>query len=104
MGICKEVRDWGVRYRDEKDAELKDTELVEDLAYAISESLKHLGPEVDGVVILIDEADKAPVSANLGSFIKLLTERLKLRGCDRVCVGLAGLTDLRDKLRSSHES
>jgi hypothetical protein len=78
--------------------------LVEDLSFAISESLKNLGADVDGVVILIDEADKAPASANLGSFVKLLTDRLKLRGCDRVCVGLAGLTDLRDKLRKSHES
>ncbi len=94
----------GVRYRDEKGEGLKDTELVEDLTFAIAESLRNLGPEVDGVVILIDEADKAPASANLGAFVKLLTERLKLRGCDRVCVGLAGLTDLRDKLRESHES
>jgi hypothetical protein len=55
-------------------------------------------------LILIDEADKPAASANLGAFAKLLTERLKLRRCDRLCIGLAGLTDLREKLRNSHES
>jgi hypothetical protein len=102
--IVKRLEVGGVRYRDEKRADLKDTELVEDLTFAISESLENLGTEVDGVLILIDEADKPAASANLGAFVKLLTERLKLRGCDRVCVGLAGLSDLRDKLRRSHES
>lgn len=94
----------GVKYRDQEREDRKDTELVEDLTFAISESLKNLGSEVDGILILIDEADKPPTSANLGSFVKLLTERLKLRGCDRVCIGLAGLTVVRERLRKSHES
>jgi hypothetical protein len=102
--FLKKLEIGGLRYRDEKREDLKDTELVEDLAFAISESLKSLASEVDGILILVDEADKPSASANLGAFSKLLTERLKLRGCERVCVGLAGLTDLRDKLRSSHES
>lgn len=93
----------GVKYRAEK-KEVKDTELIEELSFALAESLKNSGEEVDGVLILIDEADKPPVSANLGSLVKLLTERLKVRGCDRVCIGLAGLTALRDTLRKSHES
>src|SRR5262249_51980402 len=42
--------------------------------------------------------------ANLGAFVKLITERLKHRGCDQVCLGVAGLPSLRDKLRRSHES
>ncbi|MFZ3190097.1 MAG: AAA family ATPase [Candidatus Sulfotelmatobacter sp.] len=93
----------GVKFHeDRKDA--KDTELIEELTFAIAESLKNLGPSVDGVLILIDEADKPPASANLGALAKLLTERLKIRGCDRVCVGFAGLTALREKLRKSHES
>lgn len=102
--FLKKLEVAGVRYRDEKRADPKDTELVEELACAISESLKKLGSDIDGILILIDEADKPSASANLGALCKLLTERLKLRGCDRLCIGLAGLTDLRDKLRSSHES
>lgn len=93
----------GVKYHEEK-KQLKDTELIEELTFALAESLKNLGQVVDGVLILIDEADKPPVSSNLGSLVKLLTERLKVRGCDRVCIGLAGLTSLRDTLRRSHES
>jgi hypothetical protein len=101
------IKKWevgGIRFREGAKEILRDTELVEDLSFAISESLKSLGAEVDGILILIDEADKPPVSANLGAFVKLLTERLKLRGSDRVCIGLAGLTAVRDRLRKSHES
>lgn len=94
----------GIKFREEAKEGHKDSELVEDLSFAISESLKSLGSEVDGILILIDEADKPPASANLGTLVKLLTERLKLRGCDRVCIGLAGLTAVREKLRKSHES
>lgn len=102
--FLKKLEVGGVRYRDEKRPDPKDTELVEELACAISGCLGSLGSEVDGILVLVDEADKPPASANLGAFVKLLTERLKLRGCDRLCIGLAGLTDLRDKLRRSHES
>lgn len=100
------VKKWevgGIRYREGATESHKDTELVEDLSFALSESLENLGSEVDGVLILIDEADKAPASSNLGTLVKLLTERLKLRGCDRVCIGLAGLTVVRERLRKSHE-
>ncbi|MEP6643755.1 MAG: ATP-binding protein [Acidobacteriaceae bacterium] len=102
--FVKKLEVGGVKYRDQDAKALKDTELVEDLAFAIAESLRNLGSDVDGVLILIDEADKPPASANLGAFVKLLTERLKLRGCDRVCIGLAGLTAVRGKLLKSHES
>jgi AAA ATPase-like protein len=94
----------GVRYRDSKKEAPKDTELVEELSFAIAGSLRNLGDAIDGILILIDEADKPPTSANLGALLKLLTERLKIRDCTRVCIGLAGLTSLREKLRKSHES
>lgn len=94
----------GVRFRNERQDDAKDTELLEELTFAIASSLTDLGTEVDGILILVDEADKPPSGANLGSLVKLLTERLSLRGCNRVCIGLAGLTALREKLRESHES
>ncbi len=59
---------------------------------------------IDGILILIDEADKPESSAHLGQLCKLLTERLSRRGCERVCIGLAGLPDIRTKLKESHES
>ena len=101
------IKKWevaGVRFRNEHKEELKDTELVEELSFAIAQSLENIGGEVDGILVLIDEADKPPASANLGALLKLLTERLKVRNCSRVCFGLAGLPSLREKLRKSHES
>jgi len=53
---------------------------------------------------LIDEADKPVAAANLGVICKLLTEELSKRGCERLCIGLAGLPNLVHVLRDSHES
>ena len=58
----------------------------------------------DGILMVIDEADNCSPDLHLGSFLKLLTERLQRAGCNRVLVGLAGLPDLRDKLYTSHPS
>jgi AAA ATPase domain len=58
----------------------------------------------EGVLLIIDEADNCSSQLHLGSFIKLLTERLQRYGCDRILVGLAGMPDLRDKLYVSHPS
>lgn len=58
----------------------------------------------DGILLLIDEADNCSIQLQLGSFLKLLLERLQRKGCDRVLVGLAGLPDLRIKLYESHPS
>jgi hypothetical protein len=58
----------------------------------------------DGILILIDEADNAPPDLALGSFLKLLMERLQRRGCNKVMIGLAGLPSLRTVLSQSHPS
>jgi hypothetical protein len=58
----------------------------------------------DGILLLIDEADKPPVGGNLGLICKMLTEELSRRGCERVCIGLAGLPHIISVLRESHES
>lgn len=58
----------------------------------------------DGIVILIDEADKARSDLNLGSFLKNLTEELITENCNKVVFIIAGLPNLRDVLRESHES
>jgi Cdc6-like AAA superfamily ATPase len=57
-----------------------------------------------GILPLIDEADKPSSDAGLGIICKLLTEELTRQGNERLCIGLAGLPDLIDKLRQSHES
>ncbi|MCY4378077.1 MAG: ATP-binding protein [Spirochaetaceae bacterium] len=60
--------------------------------------------KTDGVLVLIDEADNGGKSLQLGSFFKLLGERLQRRGCARVMFGLAGLPELRKVLHDSHPS
>ncbi len=62
------------------------------------------GAKYDGIVLLIDEADNAPRELALGSFLKLLTERVQRHGCNRVLIGLAGLPGLHEVLRDSHTS
>ena len=58
----------------------------------------------EGIMIIIDEADNCSPQLHLGSFIKLLTERLQRHDCNRVLIGLAGMPELRDKLYASHPS
>ena len=77
-------------------------EATNQLAKALRDIIKT--KEVEGIALLIDEADRPPATANLGENIKLLTERLSKYDCDKVLIGLAGQQDLIEKLRSSHES
>jgi hypothetical protein len=60
--------------------------------------------KADGILILIDEADNGSKGLHLGSFFKLVTERLQRRGCNRVMFGLAGLPELRKVMHESHPS
>jgi hypothetical protein len=89
-------------------------DVLDELAYSLSNTLERVcesgsdpsifGARYEGVLLCIDEADSASKQLHLGSLLKSLTERLEKRGCDRLMIGLAGLTDLRDVLRESHPS
>jgi DNA polymerase III delta prime subunit len=94
----------GVKYSNHRNGSVEPHQLLDDLVHTIAATLESLGSEVDGLLIMIDEADKPPIEANLGEFCKLFTERLSKRGCNRVVLGLAGLTEVIAKLRASHES
>ena len=78
--------------------------MLDDLAHTLHTTLDALGGQVDGVLFLIDEADKPDAEAGLGEFCKLFTERLSKRECHKVSIGLAGLPETTDRLRQSHES
>jgi Cdc6-like AAA superfamily ATPase len=58
----------------------------------------------DGILIIIDEADNSSPELNLGSFFKLMTERLCRRGVNKLMFGIAGLPDLKKILCASHPS
>lgn len=88
-----------------------DEDILDELAYSLTSTVGRMteedglfGKRYDGIVIFIDEADSASPSLDLGALLKLLTERLHKRGCAKLCFGLAGLPELREKLRCSHAS
>lgn len=93
---------FGVRYRQNEDVARR--EGLDGLTTTSLDLLTDAASEIDGILILIDEADKPQYTAHLGELCKLMTERLSYRGCERVSIGLAGLPGLVSKLRASHES
>ena len=93
----------GVEYGEDK-KDLQPHELLEDLSNTFERTLSSLSTNIDGILVLIDEADKPSVGSNLGEFVKIFTERLTKRGCNKVSLGLAGLPELIQKLSDSHES
>lgn len=93
----------GVRYHKDNPG-VDPQDLIDDLVRQLSTFCDHVSGYVDGVLILVDEADRPGTEAGLGEFAKLLTERLTKDGCNNVLLGLAGLPPLIAKLRESHES
>jgi hypothetical protein len=92
-----------VKYtKDEKHERPQD--LLDELTHMLERTISDMGNAKDGILVLIDEADKPAASCNLGEFAKLSTERLTKRGAMRVALGLAGLPILIEKLQQSHES
>ena len=92
----------GVRYHGKDEIGYEDAR--DELINRIVELLSTANGEIEGVFIVIDEADSASVDARLGEFLKLFTERLTKRDCNSVLIGLAGLPTTIAKLRASHES
>jgi hypothetical protein len=92
----------GVRYHGEEEADPEDAR--DELTNRIVELLAGPNCELDGIFIVIDEADRPSEDVRLGEFLKLFTERLTRRDCNSVLIGLAGLPTTIAKLRASHES
>lgn len=93
----------GFSYKD-TNKDIDESEILFHLQEDLVGIIKSDKIEVDGIVILIDEADKPTETANLGLICKLLTEDLTKHNCECVSIGLAGLPNLIGKLRASHES
>jgi hypothetical protein len=93
----------GVRFHKQAD-EIDPQDLADELVSQIISLCKQLDGQIDGVLILIDEADRPGEEANLGELLKAFTERLARKNCGNVLFGLAGLPTIIGKLRGSHES
>lgn len=95
----------GVAYHSGNKVDAMPFELREELTHTLvkaSEQIVKRGK--DGLLILIDEADKPDSTSGLGTFLKLTTEQLSKKGANNILFGLAGLTEVFDVLRKSHES
>jgi len=103
-GVWNFITNWevlGIKYNRENTPTDAMLEEISEKFIAIASSLKEKGK---GIFVFIDEADKAPAKAELGEFIKVLTERLVKRNCDNVGIGIVGISSVIKKLRDSHES
>jgi AAA+ ATPase superfamily predicted ATPase len=96
-----------------KPTEVSDEVLLDEFALSLAkvcdrtclpDSQSLFSASYDGFLLLIDEADNCSIQLQLGSFLKLLVERLQRNGCDHILICLAGLPDLRSKLYASHPS
>jgi len=94
----------GIRYHKMDDSLIQPYEILNELALNFEQVIKLAKNEIDGILILIDEADRPSEKASLGETIKLLTEKLSKRGCNQVVIGMTGQTGLIAKLKASHES
>lgn len=113
-GFLQRIEASGFRLRP-GEAKTDDETIIDEFAYSLADAAKRIcnkdyfdqeifSSQKDGILILIDEADNASKTLRLGSFLKLLLERLQRRGCDKIMVGLAGLPELRNVLATSHPS
>jgi len=112
-GFLKRVEAAGIKLREETSVQQNET-VLEEFSYSLAETASRIcgntkgesifNTHYDGILILIDEADNSSKELGLGSFFKLLLERLHRRECNSVMIGLAGLPHLHDVLMTSHQS
>jgi len=102
-GFLKRWEVLGVKYAGAA-AQAQRSEFLDELAHTYATACSDTAAVFDGVLVLIDEADKPSVSAGLGTLLKGFTERLSAAGCSRVAVGVAGVSAVIERLQQSHES
>lgn len=87
--------------------------IFEEFCYSLSDTLNRVTKATDkskfdnsydGLLIMIDESDNACPELDLGTFIKLLYERLQKEGTQHLMVGVSGLPNTKQVLSESHPS
>jgi hypothetical protein len=91
----------GVKYK--RDSTPIDA-MLEELADKFIAVASKMKEPRQGIYLFIDESDKPEISAGLGEFAKVFTERLSKRGAYNVGVGIIGISTVIAKMRASHES
>jgi len=100
--LISRIEAGGIKIRDPK-SNVDQHELLSNLQDDFEIIINNLEDD-DGVLLLFDEADQPGSEGHLGRLCKLLTEHLTRVGCEKLCIGLAGLPGLISTLRDSHES
>lgn len=80
------------------------SDLVDQISTLLIDNKRQSEQPLDGVLILVDEAEQPSATEGLGELCKNFTEMLTKRNCNNVCIGLSGLPNLTSTLRESHES
>jgi hypothetical protein len=110
--FIKRLEGFGIKLRDEAPTEEIET-ILDEFAYSLATTVNRIsdldsetlfGAKYDGLMLLIDECDSAASSLNIGSFLKLLLERIQKHRCEHFMLGVAGLPELRTVLMQSHPS
>jgi hypothetical protein len=92
----------GVKFK--TDLQIAPSELLDELVDSYTRARSQTIELTDGILVMIDEADKPGPEANLGSLLKGFTERIARSQQNQISVGIAGVTGIVDVLRKSHES
>ncbi len=110
LEILSRLEVQGLSYKKEKSSISNEEEFIQDFIYSIADTIKSIRDpkssteSKDGLVILIDEADKASKELNLGSFLKNLSENLVAENANHILFIVSGLPGMRKMLTDSHES
>jgi len=94
----------GVKYNSASEKSVMSSELLDEVVQSYTTTCGDIAGFLDGVLILIDEADKPGAEANLGALLKGFTERASRSGSNSIAIGLAGVSTVLETLRQSHES
>jgi hypothetical protein len=105
-GFIKRIEISGCKINSEEKTEVQ--LIIDDFIYSLINTVNSICEDKtnpkEGILVLIDEADTANESLNLGALLKNLTETLVTENCNRVLFILAGLPHVTEVLRKSHES
>ena len=109
--FVKRIELKGFKVADKKE-QLSESEIFDSLIYSLVDTAKLLkergianpGTSKSGIIILIDEADRAADELDLGALLKQLTEQLLFEGCNIISIIVSGLPETVLNLRKSHES
>ncbi|RYX85158.1 hypothetical protein EON73_02990 [bacterium] len=86
--------------------------MFDEFSYSLADTLNRITSKTDnkfesthdGILLIIDEADNSSKELDLGTFVKLLMERLQKKGSQQFMIGISGLPKIKEILIESHPS